>query len=80
MLINTLHLDGNADNKLHFIDHSYMPVTDRSFIGWYASDPTIRRDPYTITRLINLIIANEYVCVLGYQCQCGLDLLKLRNI
>jgi len=51
MFINTLHLDGYSVNRLYFIDHSYMPVTDRSFTEWYASDETLRKDPYTMTRL-----------------------------
>ncbi|KAE9547937.1 hypothetical protein FO519_008853 [Halicephalobus sp. NKZ332] len=51
MIMNTLRLDGNARNRLHFIDHNYMPVTERAILEWYASDVVLRKDPYTITRI-----------------------------
>lgn len=50
-ILNTLQFQGNVSNRIIFMDYSYIPVTERGVLEWYATDPQISHDPYTMTRI-----------------------------
>uniref|UniRef100_A0AC35FG03 Uncharacterized protein n=1 Tax=Panagrolaimus sp. PS1159 TaxID=55785 RepID=A0AC35FG03_9BILA len=50
-LHNTVKFDGVSQNRIYFIDHTYLSISESALSEWYASDPELARDRQCMTRL-----------------------------